>query len=80
LAFARLAVDLSAPREITPVNHPGLFGTMAEAQARSGYHREALDALAPLSLHRPDLVGLTELLGDWAILVGLDRHGESKEN
>ncbi|MBK9366730.1 MAG: hypothetical protein IPN01_10465 [Deltaproteobacteria bacterium] len=80
LTFARLAVDLSAPREVSPVNHPGLFGTMAEAQARSGYHREALDALAPLSLHRPDLVGLTELLGDWAILVGLDRHGESKEN
>ena len=80
LTFARLAVDLSAPREVSPVNHPGLFATMAEAQARSGYHREALDALAPLSLHRPDLVGLTELLGDWAILVGLDRHGESKEN
>lgn len=80
LTFARLAVDLSAPREVGPVNHPGLFGTMAEAQARSGYHREALDALAPLSLHRPDLIGLTELLGDWAILVGLDRHGESKEN
>lgn len=80
LTFARLAVDLSAPREVSPVNHPGLFATMAEAQARSGYHREALDALAPLSLHRPDLVGLRELLGDWAILVGLDRHGESKEN
>lgn len=80
LTFARLAVDLSAPREVSPVNHPGLFVTMAEAQARSGYHREALDALAPLSLHRPDLVGLRELLGDWAILVGLDRHGESKEN
>ncbi|MCK6525389.1 hypothetical protein L6R49_28620 [Myxococcota bacterium] len=80
LTFARLAVDLSTPREVSPVNHPALFGTMAEAQARTGYHREALDALAPVSLHRPDLIGLTELLGDWAILVGLDRHGESKEN
>jgi hypothetical protein len=80
LAFAQLALDLESSRGITHVNHPGLQAIIIEAQLRTGHTREALDAIQPLLDAYPALTGLDEVLGDLAILQGLDRYGDSKEN
>lgn len=80
LAFAYLALDLESAREVTPVNHPALQVLIAEAQLRTGHTREALDALQVLSQVDPLVVGLDEVVGDLAILQGLNRYGDSKEN
>jgi len=79
-AFAQLALDLESSRGITPVNHPGLQALIVESQLHKGHTREALDALQPLLGAYPALTGLDEVLGDLAILQGLDRYGDSKEN
>ncbi len=80
LAFAQLALDLESSRGINHVNHPGLRAIIIEAQLRTGHTREALDAIQPLLEAYPALTGLDEVLGDLAILQGLDRYGDSKEN
>ncbi|MCP4810426.1 MAG: hypothetical protein GY913_32230 [Proteobacteria bacterium] len=81
LALSQLALDLEAPRDLGPVNLPGLYAVQATAQLRSGHVREALDSLhvltgPPLS----EAHGVDEIVGDVAILRGLDRQGDSKEN
>ena len=63
------------------MNLPGLYAVQATAQLRSGHVREALDSLhvltgPPLS----EAHGVDEIVGDLAILRGLDRQGDSKEN
>lgn len=80
LAFAQLALDLESSRGINHVNHPGLGAIIIEAHLRTGHTREALDAIQPLLDAYPALTGLDEVLGDLAILQGLDRYGDSKEN
>jgi len=80
LAFAQLALDLESSRGINHVNHPGLRAIIIEAQLRTGHTREALDAIQPLLGAYPASTGLDEVLGDLAILQGLDRYGDSKEN
>lgn len=80
LTFAQQALDVENSRGITPVNHPGLRAIIIEAQLRTGHTREALDAIQPLLEAYPALTGLDEVLGDLAILQGLDRYGDSKEN
>ena len=80
LALAQLALDLESSRSINHVNHPGLRAIIIEAQLRTGHTREALDAIQPLLEAYPALTGLDEVLGDLAILQGLDRYGDSKEN
>ena len=80
LAFAQLALDLEDSRGVNHVNHPGLQAIIIEAQLRTGHTREALDAVQPLLDTYPTLTGLDEVLGDLAILQGLDRYGDSKEN
>ncbi len=80
LAFAYLGLDLESPRALTAVNHPGLQALIMEGQLRTGHTREALDALQILLPAYPALTGLNEVLGDLAILQGLDRFGDSKEN
>ncbi len=80
LAFAQLALDLESSRGINHVNHPGLRAIIVEAQLRTGHTREALDAIQPLLGGYPAAKGLNEVLGDLAILQGLDRYGDSKEN
>jgi hypothetical protein len=80
LSFAQLALDLESSRGINHVNHPGLQAIIIEAQLRTGHTREALDAIQPLLEAYPTLTGLDEVLGDLAILQGLDRYGDSKEN
>ena len=78
--FAQLALDAENARSVTPVNHPGLQAVLIHAQLQTGRTREALDALQPLVALYPALTGLDEVLGDLAILQGLDRYGDSKEN
>ncbi|MFH1468629.1 MAG: hypothetical protein ABIO70_29840 [Pseudomonadota bacterium] len=78
--FAQLALDADESRAITPVNHPALQAILIEAQLRTGHTREALDCIQPLLSAHPALTGLDEVLGDLAILQGLDRYGDSKEN
>ena len=81
LAFSQLALDLESPRELGPVNLPGLYAVQATAQLRTGHVREALDSLHVLT--GPPLQeaqGVDEIVGDLAILRGLDRQGDSKEN
>ncbi len=80
LAITPMAMDLEHPREIGPLNPPGFFAATAEAQLLTGHTREALDALQVLSDAYPELSGVDEVVGDLAILQGLDRHGDSKEN
>ncbi len=80
LAVVQMAMDLEHPRQIGPLNPPGFFAVTAEAQLLTGHTREALDALQVLSEAYPELAGVDEVVGDLAILQGLDRHGDSKEN
>ncbi|MCB9746648.1 MAG: hypothetical protein H6740_28995 [Alphaproteobacteria bacterium] len=79
-ALALMALDAEQGRRVGPVNHPGLFAVLAEARLRTGHVREALDDLQVLVEVRPEVTGLDELVGDLAILRGLDRVGDSKEN
>jgi len=78
--YAQQALDVESSRGISPVNHPGLLALIVESQLRTGHTREALDALQPLVESYPCLTGLDEVMGDLAILQGLDRYGDSKEN
>lgn len=80
LLMATLARDLQQPRTIGPLNPPALFVVLAEANLRTGRTREALDALQVLAEAWPELVGVDEIVGDLAVLEGLDRQGDSKEN
>jgi hypothetical protein len=80
LTLALLAQDLASARQIGPVNHPGLFAVLAEAQLRTGHTREALDALQVLDSLLPGLGGLDEAANDLAVLRGIDRYGDSKED
>jgi hypothetical protein len=57
-----------------------LQAILIEAQLRTGHTREALDCIQPLLAAYPAATGLNEVLGDLAILQGLDRYGDSKEN
>jgi hypothetical protein len=79
LALAQMAQDMSSPREIGPLNPPILFAILAEAQARTGHTREALDFLEVLGRAFPEVNGLDETVGDLAVLKGLNRQGDSKE-
>jgi hypothetical protein len=80
LTLVQLAQDLETPRDIGPVNRPSLFAVMARAQLATGHTREALDALQTLTEAYPEATGTDEIVGDLAILQGLDRQGDSKEN
>jgi hypothetical protein len=80
LALAELALDHEQPRAVTPLNSPTLFAVIAQANLRSGRTREALDALEVLVLPFPETTGLDETMGDLAVLEGLDRAGDSREN
>lgn len=80
LAFAQMALDHEHARAITPLNSPTLFAVMAQANLRTGHTREALDALEVLVGPFPETTGLDETVGDLAVLTGLDRAGDSREN
>jgi len=80
LAFTEMALDHEHPREITPLNPPTLFAVSAAANLRTGRTREALDALEVLVGAYPEIKGLDETVGDLAVLQGLDRAGDSREN
>jgi hypothetical protein len=80
LAMAEMALDHESPRAITPINSPTLFAVMAQANLRTGHTREALDALQVLVGAYPEVTGLDETVGDLAVLEGLDRTGDSREN
>lgn len=79
LAFAEMALDHEHPRELTPLNSPTLFAVSAAANLRTGRSREALDALQVLVGPFPETIGLDETVGDLAVLQGLDRAGDSRE-
>ncbi len=80
LAMAQMALDHEHPRAITPLNSPTLFAVLAQANLRTGHTREALDALEVLVAPFPETTGLDETVGDLAVLAGLDRAGDSREN
>ncbi|MEM6928468.1 MAG: hypothetical protein AAF602_16150 [Myxococcota bacterium] len=77
-ALLELARDPS--EGLGPANAPALFALLAETHLRLGRTREAMDAIQPLIAVFPWLEGTRETLGDWAVLEGLDRRGDSKEN
>jgi hypothetical protein len=79
LTYLELARDHAA-RAIGPENAPAVFALIAEARLRLGHTREALDALHALSAAYPETVGIGEIAGDLAVVQGLDRHGDSKED
>lgn len=94
VARARLALHDRHPRQaliyleqardhdqkLGAANGPALMALLAEAQLRLGHTRGALDALHLLAQDMPEVLGLKEIVGDLAILRGLDRQGDSKEN
>lgn len=79
LAYLQLARDVATP-EVGPSNSPAALALLAEAELRNGHTRESLDALQILVQAHPEVLGLKELIGDLAVLEGLDRRGDSKEN
>ena len=79
-AYALLAHDVEHARTIGPLNPPRLFALAAEASLRTGRTREALDFLAVLQATLPTVKGLDETVSDLAVLQGLGRQGDSKEN
>ncbi len=79
LTYLELARD-SAEKGVGPTNSPALFALFAQSQLRLGHTREALDALYVLTDAYPEAFGLKEVVSDLAVLQGLDRQGDSKEN
>jgi hypothetical protein len=79
MAYLELARNVSK-REVGPANTPSVLALYAEAQMRLGRTREALDVLVLLEGGYPEVEPLKELVGDLAVLQGLDRQGDSKEN
>ncbi len=79
LAVLQQARDVGEP-EVGPANSPSLFALTAAAEIRAGHTRQALDALEPLSRSFTAVRGVQELVGDLAVLQGLDRQGDSKES
>lgn len=79
MAYLELARDVSE-RGVGPTNTPSVLALYAEAQIRLGRTREALDVLSTLEETHPEVVALRELTSDLAVLQGLDRQGDSKEN
>ncbi len=79
LTYAEMAVDVS-DRHVGSTNAPQAFSVLAHAQLVNGHTRESLGALRPIADAHPELVGLMEHVGDLAVLEGLDRTGDSKEN
>ena len=79
-AWALLEQARDSTEDLGPSNSPSLFVLLAESHLRLGRPREAMDALQPLIAVLPYLEGTREILGDWAVLEGLDRRGDSKEN
>jgi len=79
LALLERAHDPSHP-EVGPWNSPSLFVLRAEAEVRSGRTRQALDALRPVEGRLGSVRGVIEIVGDLAVLQGLDRRGDSKES
>jgi hypothetical protein len=79
LATVQLARDVADPA-VGPANSPSVLALLAEAELKNGHTREALDALTLLQESHPEVLGLREVVGDLAVLEGLDRRGDSKEN
>ncbi|MCK6507041.1 hypothetical protein L6R53_27315 [Myxococcota bacterium] len=79
-AYLMLAHDVEQARELGPRNPPSLFALAALAALRTGRTREALDHLDPLLAEHPEVRALAETIGDLAVLEGMDRQGDSKEN
>lgn len=80
LAYAEMARDHEDPRAVGPLNSPTLFAVLATANLRTGHTREALDALEVLTAPFPETTALDETVGDLAVLQGIDRAGDSREN
>ena len=78
LTFLDLAHDPSA--ELGVANSPSLFALLARAQLQVGRTREALIALQKLEAFAPEVLGLREVVGDLAVLRGLDRVGVGRES
>jgi hypothetical protein len=78
LAYLELARD-HATASVGPENSPAIYALLAEARLALGRTREALDALHVLAAAHPEVLGLVEVTGDLAVLQGLDRQGDSKE-
>jgi hypothetical protein len=74
-AFLQLAHDAARP----DANSPSVAILRAEAELRQGRARAALDALHPV-VDRPAARPAAEIIADLAVLQGLDRHGDSKED
>jgi len=79
MAYLELARDVSV-RQVGPSNSPSVLALYAETQVRLGRTREALDVLVLLEQTHPEVLAFRELVGDLAVLQGLDRQGDSKEN
>ena len=78
-AMLEQTIDVAQPG-VGPHNSPLTLALLAETHLATGHTREALDALQRLSEAHPEVKGLQERVGDLAVLEGLGRHGDSKED
>lgn len=78
LVLAEIARDV-AHDEVGPNNGPSVYAVIAEAELANGRTREALDALSRILPGHPEATGVKELVGDLAVLEGIERRGDSKE-
>lgn len=79
-ALATLEAAIDPLADDGPTDPPALWVLVAHARVATGRTREALDALEHLRPDHPDVTAVAELVGDLAVLQGLDRQGDSKEN
>lgn len=78
LTLADIAWD-ATDRSIGSKNSAGAASTRARALLLAGRTRAALDALEPLVAAWPQATGAREWVADLAVLEGLERTGDSKE-
>jgi hypothetical protein len=77
-ALLEPAMDVTS-RGVGPSNAPSLFAVLARARLMCGRSREALDALRVLADARPHARAAYEVVADLAVLRGIHRAGDSRE-
>jgi hypothetical protein len=78
-ALLEPAMDVTS-RGPGPANAPSLFTTLAHARLQCGRTREALDVLQPLLQVHPEVRTAYEVVADLAVLRGIHRLGDSRED
>lgn len=77
---AEVLLEQAREHGASATEDPALNAVLADAMIRTGHVREAMQAVQALETAFPEILGLRETLADLAVLEGLDRNGDSKED